>query len=265
MHHTFTKSMACLSLFVLLVISIQIHSYLLMSLCIFFAIFLFVILDKPLKSFVYTTSFFGIGFFIYLYINAHGIVQAESRELHIFLNRLSLVTVLIPLVVLSLFSSSPFIRYWRRPEWNEYIYFPFIWSGFHQTKIKFFLTIAVTVNILICTPFVILNGWSFIQEVWLLTIIFSLTNAVLEELIWRGALLSRFSEQLGEKWAVIITSLGFGLQHYSLGFPWLACLAFSVGGLFYGGLTIKSKSIVPSIVWHVILNVLMVLSGFILK
>ncbi len=95
--------------------------------------------------------------------------------------------------------------------------------------------------------------------------IFSLTNAIFEELIWRGALLSSFSEQLGEKWAVVVTSLGFGLQHYSLGFPWAVCIAFSIGGLFYGGITIKSKSIVPSIIWHITLNILMFLSGLIIK
>ncbi|WP_186725585.1 hypothetical protein [Planomicrobium sp. CPCC 101110] len=43
--------------------------------------------------------------------------------------------------------------------------------------------------------------------------------------------MGRFSERLGDKWAVAITSLGFGLQHYSLGFPWPACIAFSIGGL----------------------------------
>ncbi|MGE7662628.1 CPBP family intramembrane glutamic endopeptidase [Peribacillus sp. NPDC097197] len=100
---------------------------------------------------------------------------------------------------------------------------------------------------------------------WLLTIIFSITNAVLEELIWRGNLLNRFSELLGEKWAVVLTSLGFGLQHYSLGIPWVTCIAFSIGGMFYGGITIKGRSVIPSILWHFIFNILMVLSGFLLN
>jgi membrane protease YdiL (CAAX protease family) len=132
-------------------------------------------------------------------------------------------------------------------------------------KIKFFLAIALTINTLAMLPFMVLNGWSSIQEVFVIAVIFSFTNAILEEFVWRGALLSRFSEQLGEKWAVVITSLGFGLQHYSLGFPWLVCIAFSFGGFFYGVVTVKSKSIITSIIWHIILNFLMVFSGMILK
>lgn len=78
-------------------------------------------------------------------------------------------------------------------------------------------------------------------------------------------MLSRFSEQLGEKWAVVITSIGFGLQHYSLGIPWAVCIAFSIGGVFYGGITVKSGSMIPAMIWHFVLNILMVSSGFILN
>lgn len=117
---------------------------------------------------------------------------------------------------------------------------------------------------IIMMPFIVNKGWLYIEEVWVLAVIFALTNATFEELIWRGVLLSRFSEQLGEKWAVVLTSLGFGLQHYSLGFSWLVCLGFAVGGLFYGGITVKSGSIFPAWIWHLVLNFLMVFSGLIL-
>lgn len=149
--------------------------------------------------------------------------------------------------------------------WQESIHFPFIWSGFHQTSIKVFLIIAIVINTASLAPFMARSGWGYFEEIWLLLLIFSVTNAFLEELIWRGALLSRFSEQLGEKWAVIITSIGFGLQHYSLGIPWVVCIAFAIGGAFYGGITVKSGSIIPSLIWHFVLNVLMVSSGFILN
>lgn len=259
------KNIVSLFLFASLIISIQLNNYLLVGMWVVVSIFIFVAFDKSMKSFIVTNILFGIGFFAYLYINSHWMVQFQPKELRIFFNRISLVFILIPLFILSFFSKSPFIAYWKKPQWNEFIYFPFIWSGFHRTSVKFFLFIALTANVVSFAPFVIRNGWPFIQEVWLLTIVFSITNAVLEELIWRGNLLSRFSEQLGEKWAVVVTSLGFGLQHYSLGIPWIICIAFSIGGIFYGGITIKSRSIIPSIIWHIALNTLMVLSGLILK
>ncbi|TCN25016.1 CPBP family intramembrane glutamic endopeptidase [Mesobacillus foraminis] len=259
------RNAASLCLFILLVITIQIKSYPLAGLWILGSVLLWIFFDKSIKAFVMTNLCFGIGFFFYLYAATYWTVHIETKELSVFFNRFSLVMVLIPMALLSRFSGSPFLKYWKKPVWDEMISFPFIWSGFHQTKVKTFLIIALTVNVLIFTPFVIGKGWPFIKEIWLLTMIFSLTNAIFEELIWRGALLSSFSEQLGEKWAVVVTSLGFGLQHYSLGFPWAVCIAFSIGGLFYGGITIKSKSIVPSIIWHITLNILMFLSGLIIK
>jgi uncharacterized protein len=257
------RNVVSLSLFASLVISIQLKNYYFISMWIVFSIFLFIAFDKFMKSFVVTNILFGIGFFVYLHTISHWVIPFESRELQIFFKRLSLVFILVPLLALSFFSKSPFITFWEKPNWKALIYFPFIWSGFHHTKVKSFLLIALTINAAAFMPFVIRNGWPFIQDIWLLAIIFSITNAVLEEVIWRGTLLSRFSEQLGEKWAVVVTSLGFGLQHYSLGFPWITCIAFSLGGLFYGGITIKSRSIFPSIIWHIALNILMVLSGLI--
>lgn len=257
--HIFIRNAFFLCLFAALLILLQTNNYLLLSIWGICAVLLFIISDKFMRLFIITIILFGIGFFTYLQVNSH--LNFEPRELHILFNRLSLLFILIPLFVLSSFSKVPFIQYWKKPQWNEFIFLPFIWAGFHKIKVKFFLLIALTINLFIFLPFIIQNGWSFIQDVWLAAIIFTITNAVLEEAIWRGALLSRFSEQLGEKWAVVITSLGFGLQHYSLGFPWIVCIGFSLGGLFYGGITVKSGSIFPSVIWHMVLNVFMVFSG----
>ncbi|WNS78133.1 CPBP family intramembrane glutamic endopeptidase [Domibacillus sp. DTU_2020_1001157_1_SI_ALB_TIR_016] len=229
------------------------------------AILFYIAFDHLMKRFIITTLLFGIGFFAYLTAASYGDAQFQSRELQLFFNRGSLVFILIPLFCYSFFTHSPFIKYTKKPKWQELIHFPFIWSGFHQTSVKVFLMIALVINTASLVPFILRNGWTYFEEIWLLMTIFSITNSLLEELIWRGALLSRFSEQLGEQWAVIITSIGFGLQHYSLGIPWAVCIAFSIGGVFYGGITVKSGSMIPAMVWHFVLNILMVSSGFILN
>lgn len=221
--------------------------------------------DQAIKRFIITTLLFGIGFFMYLTAASYGDAQFQSRELQLFFNRGSLVLILIPLFCYSFFSHSPFIKYMRKPKWQKSIHFPFIWSGFHRTSVKAFLIIALVINTASMAPFILRNGWDYFEEIWMLMIIFSVTNALLEELVWRGALLSRFSEQLDDQWAVIITSIGFGLQHYSLGIPWAVCIAFSIGGIFYGGITIKSGSMIPPMIWHLVLNVLMVSGGLILR
>lgn len=261
MNYVLLRNMAALFLFGSLITLLQTNNYLLIG---FWGVCAGLLsIYKRMRIFILTTIFFGIGFFLYLYVNSRWIIDLNPKGLHIFFNRLSLIFIMIPLISLSLIYKIPFIRYWKKPQWNELIGIPFIWLGFHQTKVKYFLLIALTINIFTFMPFIIRNGWTYTQEVWVLAIIFSITNAVLEEMIWRGTLLSRFSEQLGDKWAVIVTSLGFGLQHYSLGFSWGVCIAFSLGGLFFGGITIKSKSIVPGVIWHMSINALMVFSGII--
>lgn len=257
------KNIICIILFAFLIIFLQTHNQILVILWLLVSILL-VKLDNTLKSFIITVLFFGIGFSLYLFIINILLVEIEIKELSILLSRLSLIIILLPMLLFSLFSHTKFNNYWNKPKWNETIFFPFIWSGIHSTKVSTFLIIALTTNILIFIPLIILKGGAFFQDIWLVALVFSLTNAFFEEIIWRGTLLTRFSEQLGEKYAVIATSIGFGLQHYSLGFSWILCIVFSFGGFYYGGISVKSKSIFLSIIWHLILNLLMVFSGLIL-
>ncbi|MED4401418.1 CPBP family intramembrane glutamic endopeptidase [Metabacillus fastidiosus] len=248
-----------------MLILIQTNNYLFLSIWCIIAALLYIRSDQSGRLFIMTSGLFGFGFYAYLYVTTYLLEGIHWREIHILLDRLSLVLILIPLLLLSLVYKSSFIHYLKKPNWDNIIQFPFILSGAHHVKLKFFLPIALIINIIAMLPFIVSNGWSFIQEFFIIAVIFSFTNAILEEFVWRGALLSRFSEQIGETWAIILTSLGFGLQHYSLGFPWSVCIAFSFGGFFYGAITVKSKSIIPSIIWHIALNFLMVFSGLIVK
>jgi len=256
---------ACLFLFVFLIVSLQLENYLLVALWAVGSLVLFGKSAKTIRSVIVLQLLFGIGFFLYLYVNSNWNFQADPREWQVFWRSVSLAFILLPLFGLAFISDRLFISYLQKPNWDEPLYFPFIWNGFHRTPVKTFLMIALSVNVAIFVPILIVNGVPLTREIWLLAICFAVSNALLEELVWRGALLSLFSELLGDKWAVALTSIGFGLQHYSLGFPWLVCLAMSIGGLFFGGITIKSNSIFPAIIWHFVLNILMVLSGVILR
>ncbi|HWO77043.1 MAG TPA: type II CAAX endopeptidase family protein [Bacillus sp. (in: firmicutes)] len=263
-HQIESRTIFLIIMFGSLLIFIQTYHYPLLGVWGIFAILSYVKFGKTVKSFIITNLLFGIRFSMYLYVITRGLANIESPELHLFLNRLSLGLIIIPFLLISVLNKAPLMKLWNRPMWNEFIHFPFIWSGFHKAKIKFFLPIALIINVVVMMPFMVSMGWLYIQEIWILAVIFAVTNATFEELIWRGVLLTRFSEHIGEKGAVLVTSLGFGLQHYSLGFSWLVCIGFAVGGLFYGGITVKSRSILPAWIWHIVLNFLMVFSGVIL-
>jgi len=252
-----------LFLFAVLLVLLQTENYSLLIVWTTIALFVYFIVKKSGKSFIILNILFGFGFIIYLIAKDYTMPGVDTYEMDVFLDRFSLVFILIPLFIYSMYIDAPFINFLKRPNWNGIIIFPLVGAGFHHVKIKVFLSIAILINITVMMPFMIMNGWNAIMEVLWFAIIFSFTNAILEELVWRGVLLSRFTEQLGEKWAVIITSLGFGLQHYSLGFPWPICIGFAFGGFFYAVVTIKSNSILPAIIWHIVLNFLMVFSGLI--
>lgn len=261
MNHALLRTTASLFLLGSLVVLLQTGNYTLTGLWAVCAGLL--LLFKPMRSMIATTIWFGIGFFAYLYVNTRWIIDLHPKELHIFVHRLSLIFILIPFVLSTLINKVPFMRYGNKPQWNEPVGVPLIWTGYTRTKVADFLTIAMVINVLAFMPLMFRSGWTYIQEVWVLAVIFAVTNAVLEELVWRGVLLSRLSEPLGEKGAVLVTSIGFGLQHYSLGFSWGTCIAFSVGGFYFGGITVQSRSIVPSVIWHMSINAFMVFSAMV--
>ncbi|MGP4039131.1 CPBP family intramembrane glutamic endopeptidase [Gracilibacillus sp. D59] len=253
------RNITSLILFGTLIIVLQLNNYLLMTV---WGIGVgLILIDKSMRFFIVITLTFGIGFFLYGYVNSQWIADMSPEEMRIILNRLSLIVLIIPLICISLIYRLPSMSYWQKPQWGELVRIPFIWSGFRQVKVSKFLAMAMLINLIAIMPFIVNNSWIYIQEIWGFLLLFSTLNSVLEEIIWRGILLSRFSECFGNRWAVLITSIGFGLQHYSLGFSWVSCLLFSVGGFYFGAITVHSKSIIPAIIWHMLFNALMILSG----
>jgi membrane protease YdiL (CAAX protease family) len=226
-----------------------------------FTLLIILYLVEGNKRLIMTISAFLVGFSLFRYF---GLIftDIENDEVRISLNRLSLFLVIGSLVAVSRFYKHPF-RYNHKPVWNNTISFPFIWRGFHSIKISTFLIIAIIINSLVFIPFIMMQNASYLQEVLFLAILFSFINAILEEVLWRGYLLSQFKESVDDYYALIFTSIGFGLQHISIGIPLIPSILFSFGGIFFAGVVMRSNSIFPSMIWHILLNFGMVFSGFI--
>ena len=204
----------------------------------------------------------GLGIFLYL-LTLRWISEIPGEEVRVLANRMSLLLVWLPLAAASQMLRSPLVKYWRKPDWNAQIRVPFIWRGARRTSVKQFFSIAITANTAAFLPFTLRGGWQGFLELCVFALLFAVINAFLEELIWRGTLLGLLSEKIGEGWASVVTSLGFGLFHLTIGYPIGICLAFAVGGMYFAGVTVKSNSIFPAMLWHMVLNALMVFSGLI--
>lgn len=78
----------------------------------------------------------------------------------------------------------------------------------------------------------------------------SLTPAICEETLFRGAILRGLGTRLKPAAALVVTSLLFGLAHFD---PW-RLLPTSILGLLFGWLTLASGSIVPAMIAHLLNN-----------
>ena len=180
----------------------------------------------------------------------------------IILSRLSLILFVLPFALAAALTKEKPL-YLATGSWGKTIYFPWIFKGPIKDPIWRFMLIFLVV---VCGIFSFFMDWGQPQFLVLIgyALSFALINAVLEELLWRGYILSHFVGRFGELKGLIIAGATFGLYHYHLGFSWPVCLLFSIFGIMMGGVAIRSKGLVPVMVMHFVMNVLFVLSGMIL-
>ncbi|MDP4551925.1 CPBP family intramembrane metalloprotease [Alkalihalobacillus macyae] len=181
-----------------------------------------------------------------------------SQETKVLINRSFLLFILTSTIISLKISGQKIFLYSHLPNWNNQIIMPF-----HQIKVARFLLFGLIGSCMILLP-ALFKETSYIKSLFLFGILFALINATLEEVLWRGVMLSSLKRNVSTLYAVLITSVGFGLLHISIGIPVMLSILFSFGGLFYAIVVIKSKSIYPSIVFHMLINLGMVFNGWII-
>ena len=181
-----------------------------------------------------------------------------SKETKILLNRSFLLFILMALALSHLISKEKIRFFTVFPNWRRRISMPS-----HTISLPSFLLIGLAGSSTIFIPLIWSPEVSEVKTLFRFAIGFTILNATLEELIWRGVMLSSLKRNVSVLYAVTVTSLGFGLLHLSIGIPLLLSLLFSFGGLFYAIVVLKTESIYPSIVFHMVMNVGMVLNGWV--
>lgn len=250
-----------LLLFIAVILLAQFQLFTLAFILIFCFILLLMIKGVQNRLFIWTTAAYLLGYILFLYGDRLTEELPFSLSTLIIIKRLLL---LIPILFIFYVSKKFGLKandYWHKPNWKENIAFPFIWNGFHTISIRLFLIIALTINIIAFMPLIlranITLGLSFLSFL----ILFSAINGILEEILWRGLLLTGMKNLAGEKAAVLFSGLAFGLSHLALGYSLPVCLGMAIGGVFYAGITIRSGSLLPAIIWHFIYNCLMIASA----
>ncbi|WP_333489747.1 CPBP family intramembrane glutamic endopeptidase [Alkalihalobacillus sp. CinArs1] len=213
--------------------------------------------NKDYRSSVSLFIFFLLGLLIYQVGSTFVQKLTLSQEMKVLINRSFLLFILISTIISLKVSRQKLLLYLRLPNWKDHIMMPF-----HQIKVGYFLLFGLIGSSMIFLP-LLFQEVSYIRSLLLFGVLFALINATLEEVIWRGVMLSSLKRSVSTLYAVLITSVGFGLLHISIGIPVIMSILFSFGGLFYAIVVIKSRSIYPSIVFHMLINLGMVFNGWI--
>ena len=229
------------------------------SLFVFMGLLILLFVNKEKRFVISLLLSFLIGFAIFMVSNDFVGTMNILKEIKIILNRLFLVFIIIGLGFNHLFFYKKVSWYNEKPDWKNPLVVPF-----HKVNTFWFWMIGIVVNVIIYVFFIVQKDIEYFQMLLLFCLFFSLINAVFEEVIWRGILLSTLKEHTSTGYAVIVTSVGFGLLHLSIGFSISLSLLISVAGVIYALITLKTNSIYPSIVFHIVINIGMVYSGFII-
>ena len=79
-----------------------------------------------------------------------------------------------------------------------------------------------------------------------------------EELVWRGVVQTALVERIGRRRGVAVAALAYALAHAPLGSPVLVLAALSCG-MAWGALRAASASLVPSLLAHLVWDILLLL------
>ena len=177
----------------------------------------------------------------------------------VVLSRFALLGYLFPFVIWFLCNPHKIYSF-HFGEIQSSIKMPCVWYGVKDNVLRVCIVFSI-----LCLVFAV--AFFYVKQIDVAIIVaglaFAIVNSVLEELLWRGFILSRTIQLCGEKFGLILMSIAFGLYHYPLGFSLPICLFFSLGGIYFGGIAIHSKGLLLGTIMHISMNVLFVALGII--
>jgi uncharacterized protein len=162
-------------------------------------LFLYLILEK--NRFVSLLFLmFLVSLTLYQFINISLHTFEISREFRIILNRSLLILFVAGLFASHLISKKEFSFYNNKPQWNSILSLPF-----HSIKLSHFMLQGTIISALIFIPFVLQQELTNIRLLIVFCVLFSVINACLEEIIWRGILFSSLIKEVSVPYALVIT------------------------------------------------------------
>lgn len=224
------------------------------------------VIGVALVAFGFTKGFrvlllFGLtifGYLFWLFAAQYLTTSISNTSLLIILNRLGLMGYIILFAIWA--QVEPCVGYLKQGSMKETLKAPLIWWG-NNEYIWRFVVIVCSLWAVPTIIFTFLHG--NIIAFMPYALLFAVINPIFEGMVWRGFILGRVVDYIGEKQGLIISSIAFGLYHLSLGFSIWICLLFGIGGFYMGGLAIKSKGFLAPTIVHFFVNLALISFGII--
>jgi membrane protease YdiL (CAAX protease family) len=164
---------------------------------------------------------------------------------------LEALVVLVSLAIVALvLRAAPGTLYLR---WPARRWVPWAIAGFIVTG-----PVALLVGPYLARPFFGDVSYVFVAGALVPALVFAVSNGVMEECIYRGALMGWSGRVMGIGPALVGQAVVFGLAHSGsdvIGFQVPLVLAMGLGGLFAGLVTIRTRSLLLPIAVHIGLDV----------
>jgi membrane protease YdiL (CAAX protease family) len=171
----------------------------------------------------------------------------RALEAVVVLVSLAIVALVLRAVPASLYLRMP-ARRWAARHWPVLAVLGFLVAG----------PVALLVGPYLARPFFGDVSYLIVAGALVPALIFAVSNGVMEELVYRGALMSWSGRVMGIGPALVGQAVVFGLAHSGtdvIGFQFPLMLAMGLGGLFAGLITIRTRSLLIPIAIHIGLDI----------
>lgn len=207
-------------------------------------------LSENNRVFVWTLVSFSVGLFAFIYVGRIILETSLSHANLFILTRCLLgLPILLMIYVIAKFNHSV-LPYSLKINWENIT----ITSGPKKISVKAIFQIVIAMLVLILFYLM----WGSKPSLLPKAMLFALVNGVLVELLWRGVLLTRLQILVGSKLAIIVSSLSCSLAYYLFGYSIVFCMAFFIICLFLGAFTWSVKSLLPAILFNVLLTLMLI-------
>jgi membrane protease YdiL (CAAX protease family) len=173
---------------------------------------------------------------------ASPIATSRAFEAVIVLGALAVLAV-----VLRATPGSLFLR-WPARRWLQWAILGFVVSG----------PLALLVGPILARPFFGEVGYELVAAALVPALVFAVANGVMEEVIYRGALLGWSARVMGLGPAVVGQAIVFGVAHSGsdvIGLQVPLMIALGIGGLLAGVIAVRTRSLLIPIAVHVGLDI----------